>query len=109
MIINIHLLIFVNIFLKISFFSVPTEQTYGSVFSEDVAYRQLYQPVESFTYSTPVASPVSSPSMYDAALPYVYTNPALVRSSLQTIAEENNDEKQEKITEVSSLFLNRFF
>uniref|UniRef100_A0A0B6Y979 G-protein coupled receptors family 3 profile domain-containing protein n=1 Tax=Arion vulgaris TaxID=1028688 RepID=A0A0B6Y979_9EUPU len=70
--------------------------TYGSVFSDDLTYRQLYQPVDSFTYCTPIPSPNGSPCMYDAALPYVYVNPSMVRSSLQTIAEENNDDKQEK-------------
>lgn len=44
--------------------------------------------------------------MFDASLPYAYSNPSLVRSGLQTIAEENADEKQEKkIIQVCLLFI----
>ncbi|XP_059157903.1 uncharacterized protein LOC131942190 [Physella acuta] len=68
--------------------------TYGSIFSDDQTYRQLYQPGDSFSYTSPTPSPSGSPSMYDASLPYAYINPALTRSGLQTIAEENNDDGQ---------------
>lgn len=78
-------------------YSFSTQQTYGSIFSDDQAYRQLYHPGENFIYSTPISPPSASPSMYDAALPaYAYANPSLVRSSLQPIAEEHGEEKQEK-------------
>ncbi|XP_005098641.1 uncharacterized protein LOC101853697 [Aplysia californica] len=72
------------------------EGTYGSIFSDDQSYRQLYQPADSFCYSTPTPSPTSSPSMYDPSVPFTYTNPAVVRSGLQTIAEENNDDGEKK-------------
>ncbi|KAK0040616.1 hypothetical protein Bpfe_029930 [Biomphalaria pfeifferi] len=70
--------------------------TYGSIFSEDQTYRQMYQPDDSFSYTSPAPSPSGSPCMYDAAIPYAYTNPALTRSSLHPIAEENNDGEQVK-------------
>ncbi|CAG5125312.1 unnamed protein product [Candidula unifasciata] len=82
-------------------------QTYGSIFSDDQAYRQLYHPGENFIYSTPISPPSGSPMMYDAALPaYAYANPSLVRSSLQPIAEEHAEEKQEKAKAVDGTNVN---
>ncbi|KAH9523169.1 hypothetical protein Btru_066002 [Bulinus truncatus] len=50
----------------------------------------MYQPDESPLYTSPTPSPSGSPSMYDASVPMLTLTP-LTRSSLQTIAEENND------------------
>ncbi|KAK3769753.1 hypothetical protein RRG08_046860 [Elysia crispata] len=78
--------------------------TYGSFFGEDQTYKHLYQPDDSFVYSSSSTSPDGSPCMYDACLPYTYINTAMKPSGpsgLQTIEEENLEDSPSMVKKTS--------